>query len=472
MGEYNLMWGVWSGWGETPAAAGPGSGNSPESFVRKRLCVAVAVLYCGQRAAPVFPTEKMMMRVMLNLTLVLAIGLFVAQGAAAGTSAEERPAYGVLYTVWIKAGDPVATVRVRLSRHPEWVRWMKFRVDPERYSDFEGTGDLEITENSVLWHPPQEDAYLDFRVNLQSQRSSGGFDGVVNETWALFRADDLIPPVRIDMEDGTQSRAKLRLNLPEGWSLATPFPRYTSGRLRIDNPDRLFDRPTGWIVAGDIGTRRETIGDSRVTVAAPIGQNMRRMDMLAFLRWTVPTLQELFPQFPDRLLIVGADDPMWRGALSAPDSLYVHSDRPLISENATSTVLHEIVHVAMGARSVPGSDWIVEGLAEYYSLEALHRSGTISDKRFAKAHADLAAWGETGGPLNSERSSGAITARAVAVLRAIDAEIRKSSGGERSLDDVARQLTNEGKPITFERFRELATAAAGAPLSSMPDFSD
>jgi hypothetical protein len=286
----------------------------------------------------------------------------------------------------------------------------------------------------------------------------------------MFRADDLIPPVRIDMEDGTQSHAKLQLNLPAGWSLATPFPRYSSGRMRIDNPDRLFDRPTGWIVAGDIGARRETIGDTRVTVAAPIGQNMRRMDMLAFLRWTLPTLQDLFPQFPERLLVVGADDPMWRGALSAPDSLYVHSDRPLLSENATSTLLHEIVHVAMGAQSVPGADWIVEGLAEYYSIEALHRSGTISDKRYEKAHADLVAWGETSAPLNSDRSYGAITARAVGVLRAIDLEIRASSGGARSLDDVAGQLTNEGRPITNKRFSELVTEAAGVKVRSLPAF--
>jgi predicted metalloprotease with PDZ domain len=125
----------------------------------------------------------------------------------------------------------------------------------------------------------------------------------------------------------------------------------------------------------------------------------------------------------------------------------------------------------MSAQSMPGSDWIVEGLAEYYSLETLHRSGTISGERFEKAHADLLVWGETSGPLNSDRSSGPITARAVGVLRAIDAEIRTSSGGAHSLDDVARQLTNEGKPITTERFLELATAAAGAPLRSMPDFS-
>ncbi|MCB1688746.1 MAG: hypothetical protein KDI33_09685 [Halioglobus sp.] len=409
------------------------------------------------------------MRSKLYILLTFLLGLSLVQQSIAQEA--ERPDYGVLYTAWIKAGDPIATVRVRLTRHPEWVRWMKFNADPERYTDFKGTGDFEVTDEGVLWDPPKKDAYLQFRVNLESRRSSGRFDGVVTDDWAMFRADDLIPPVRIDMQDGTQSKAKLQLHLPEGWSMATPFPRYSSGRLRIDNPDRLFDRPTGWIVAGKIGTRSDTIGDTRVTIAAPIGQNMRRMDMLAFLRWTLPSLQELFPQFPERLLVVGAGDPMWRGALSAPGSLYVHTDRPLLSENATSTLLHEIVHVAMGAQSVPGADWIVEGLAEYYSIETLHRSGTISDKRYAKAHADLATWGETSGPLDSDRSSGAITARAVGVLRAIDAEIRASSGGKKSLDDVARELTNEGKPITNKRFRELATAAAGGELKSMPAFT-
>ena len=410
------------------------------------------------------------MRSVVRVFLVLILGLSLALPLAAQEmSAQQRPSYGVLYTAWIKAGDSTATVRVRLSRHPEWVHWMKFKADPERYRGFRGTGEVEINGDSVLWRPPQEDAYLQFRVQLESRRESGRYDGMVTDTWAMFRADDLIPPVRLDMQDGTQSRAKLQLNLPAGWSLATPFPRYSSGRLRIDNPDRLFDRPTGWIIAGDIGTRRETIGGTSVTVAAPSGQNMRRMDILAFFRWTLPTLQSLFPQFPKRLLVVGADDPMWRGALSAPDSLYVHSDRPLLSENATSTLLHELVHVGMGARSVPGSDWIVEGLAEYYSLEALLRSGTISAQRFAKAHADLAAGGKTSGPLNSERSSGAITARAVGVMRALDREIREASDGKRSLDDVARELTREGKPITAARFRELATATAGTPLRSMPD---
>ena len=59
---------------------------------------------------------------------------------------------------------------------------------------------------------------------------------------------------------------------------------------------------------------------------------------------------------------------MWRGGLSAPQSLFVHSDRPLISENATSTLLHEVMHLALGIRAAEQFDWIVEGLASYFAL--------------------------------------------------------------------------------------------------------
>jgi hypothetical protein len=409
------------------------------------------------------------MYLLLRINLLLILGWVAALPThAATTAAPERPAYGVMYTAWIKADTPIATVRIRLSRNPQWVRWMKFNADPKRYSHFKGSGKLLINGNTVLWQPPTKDAYLQFQVNLESRRDSGRYDGKVTKTWALFRADDLIPPVNIDMEDGTQSKAKLQLNLPEGWSLETPFPRYASGRLRIDNPHRLFDRPTGWIIAGDLGSRRETIGDTRVTIAAPTGQSVRRMDMLAFFRWTLPTLQTLFPQFPPRLLVVSAADPMWRGALSAPGSLYVHAERPLLSENATSTLLHELVHVAMRARSTPGADWIVEGLAEYYSLETLYRSGAISTKRYTKAHAELNAWGKSSGPLYAARSSGATTARAVSVLRTIDQEIRQASAGKRNLDNVVMQLAADTQPVTQARFNELVTAAAGTPVRALP----
>ena len=38
-------------------------------------------------------------------------------------------------------------------------------------------------------------------------------------------------------------------------------------------------------------------------------------DILAFLRWTLPALVDVFPNFPQRLLIVSAAKDMWRGGL-------------------------------------------------------------------------------------------------------------------------------------------------------------
>jgi len=374
----------------------------------------------------------------------------------------ERRSFGILYTVWIRPEDKSATVKIRLSKHPEWVRWMRLYIDSDRYSDFLTSGEISVEGDEAIWKPPQEDAWLQYRVELESRRPGGRYDGYVTADWALLRADDLVPPIRSDIEDMTQSQAKLQFMLPEGWSVATSYPRYRSGRFKVDDPDRLVDRPTGWLVMGKIGTMREHIGESHVAVSAPVGQGVKRMDILSFFRWTVPTMQEIFPRFPKRLLVVSAGDPMWRGALSGPRSLFVHTDRPLVSNNATSTYIHELVHVAMSARSGPQADWIVEGLAEYYSLEVLRRSGTISEERFEKAHAKLAEWGEDVTDLEVDRSHGPITARAVGRLRQIDRDIRSRSNGTRSLDDVVRALAADNSRVTRQRFEELVESASQA----------
>lgn len=407
------------------------------------------------------------------LVALFASGLVAGEGKArkpALTPARadgERPHYRVLYTAWLDAGDPVATVRIRLASHPEWVRWMRLRADPRRYRDFKASGHLKFGDGQITWIPPARDAWIQYRVNLESQREVGRYDGRVTERFALFRADDLVPAVHLDMEDGTQSKAKLKLELPEDWSVVTPFPRYASGRFAIDNPQRLFDRPTGWILAGQIGVRREKIGETRVVVAAPVGHGARRLDTLAFFRFTLPTLQKIFPDFPKRLLVVGAGEPMWRGALSGPGSLFVHADRPLISENATSTFIHELVHVAQGARSEPGADWVVEGLAEYYSLEVLRRAGAISERRFQRAHARLAHWAKEAATLDVARSRGAVTAKAVGVMRALDEEIRRRTRRAKSLDDVVLRMP-KGEAVSVARFRAAAEAVAGGPVEAIP----
>ena len=396
-------------------------------------------------------------------TVLSYLLLFLALLLPGIARAADPDTFGVLYTVWIKPETESAVVKIRLTHNQAMVDWLKLRAPPGRYSHFTGSGEVVVEGDQVTWTPPAEDAWLQYRVQLTSKRGNGRYDGMVTPRWALFRADDLVPPFHSSFQDFTQASAKLQFMLPEGWSVETRYPRYTSGRFKVDDPRRRFDRPTGWLVMGDIGTRRDRIGDSRVAVSAPAGQGVRYLDILAFLRWTAPYVQEVFPEFPERLLLVSGGDPLWRGALSAPGSLYVHSDRPMISGNGTSTFIHELIHVSMRARSGPGADWIVEGLAEYYSLEVLRRSGAISESRYQKALRKLAEWGREAPRLDVERASGPVTARAVGVLLETDREIRRSSGGTRSLDDVARALAADEGPVTVQRFEELVAQMSAAP---------
>lgn len=413
-----------------------------------------------RRSIPCNRNENSPMRHTAVPPLFLLCLALLLPGALA--HAADPNAFGVLYSVWIKPESESAVVKIRLSRNIHMVDWMKLQADPERYSKFTGSGQVAVDKEQVTWTPPEEDAWLQYHVKLSSKRSNGQYDGMVTPDWALFRADDLVPPIHSSFQDLTYSSAKLQFFLPEGWSVETRYPRYKSGRYKVDDPRRRFDRPTGWLVMGDIGSRRDRIDDSSVTVAAPVGQGVHYLDILAFLRWTVPDIKAVFPRFPERLLVVSGGDPLWRGALSGPGSLYVHSDRPMISGNGTSTLIHELIHVTMRARSGPGADWIVEGLAEFYSLEILRRSGAISEARFRKAQRQLADWGKEAKSLDVERASGPVTARAVGVLQGIDDEIRRKSGGARSLDDVARALADDEGPVTVQRFDELVAQMSAA----------
>jgi hypothetical protein len=345
----------------------------------------------------------------------------------------------------------------------EAVRSLTFDLgDQGHYSDFSATGTwTQDGPQSGTWQPGKGQSSLSYKVRITHPRANDKFDARMTANWALLRGDDLVPSARLIKDNKIELVARLQFDLPKGWSgVETGWPRIGENRFRIDNPTRKFDRPTGWILAGKVGSRRAQLGDTDVTVAAPVGEGMRRMDVLTLLTFIWPEAQAVFPRDPAKLLIVGAGDPMWRGGLSAPNSIFLHAERPLVSENGTSSLVHELVHVFSRIYGSDRSDWISEGLAEYYSIELVRRAGGMSEDRYQAIRKKLAKWGKKVDSLRTEDSTGPVTARAVLLLQELDREIRKHTDNQRSLDDVTRGLMRLDKASTQD-FIEISENVMG-----------
>ncbi len=383
--------------------------------------------------------------------VIIATGCWVC--AAESTAAQ--PVSGRVYQLeYIVTPDPAAggaRVEMKLTQPTDLLREVNMRAPSGRISNPGGDGKFSLADERLIWHPPAGGGSLRWFAKIDHQREHGSYDALITRDWAIFRAEDVIPQAATRTLRGAVSETTLRFRLPARWSSVTEY--FGHGHsYAIRNTNRRFDRPAGWIILGEIGVRHDRIAGVSVNVAAPADQGMRRIDIMALLNWTLPEVLRIVADFPNRLTVVGAGDPMWRGGLSGPRSLFVHADRPLISENATSTLLHEVMHVALGGAADDGMDWIVEGLAEYYSLKILHRSGTITDKRFADAIRKQADWGAGVRDLCASRSSGPVTARALTVMHALDSEIRTKSDGNKSLDDVVATLAQLDEPVTLRRF--------------------
>lgn len=374
--------------------------------------------------------------------------------------------YDATYRVRFEPGAEHARVQIELAgdRLPSK---LVLRADPQRHRNFRSSEPLQVTGEEVVWQPRGKQASLRYEFVVNHQRSSGSYDSYITSHWALFRGDKLTPGTRVTAARNLRSRTTLEFDLPKGWSAVTAYAPSGERRFRIEDPKRRFDEPAGWMLVGKIGVRSERIQQVNAVIAAPEGDNARRQDALAFINWNLPKLLEVFPEFPRRVLIVSAGDPMWRGGLSGPASIFLHSDRPLISENRTSPLLHELVHVALGIRGDHESDWIVEGLAEFYSIQTLRRSGGIGQKRYEQAMENLKKWARRAPTLFDKTSTGATTARAVLVFQQVDAEIRSVTKNAASLDDVARELAERRGEVSLIQLQQIARQVAGRPLQSL-----
>jgi hypothetical protein len=346
------------------------------------------------------------------------------------------------YHVRLLPQSDQAEVRLTLAQGSA-VRSLDFDLgDGSHYSDFKADGQWQLAPGQQVrgvWRPSADKASLTYRVRISHGRKNGSFDTRMTPTWALMRGDDLVPSAKLDQQDGIELVSRLEFELPDGWkSVETAWPRIGKNKFRIDNVSRLFDRPTGWMLAGHLGSRRTRLGETEVTVASPLGQGMRRMDVLTLLTFVWPQVQAVFARHPSKLLIVGANDPMWRGSLAAHESIYLNTRLPLVSERGTSALVRELAQVFGRINDKRHSDWISEGFAEYYAIELVRRAGGMSDERYESLQRTLAKDSQKVTTLRGEQISPAQLSKAVVLLQELDREIRLKTRNKRSLDDVLR----------------------------------
>lgn len=377
------------------------------------------------------------------MRMLLAWSLWLGLGAGAAVSAQATKTFALDYTIELLPKQDQARVTMALGKGSERVTQLTLDFDARRYSGFKATGGQLAAAGAgkATWTPAGSGSKLSWLVRITRQRDAGDYDARMTADWALFRGDKVVPFIKARMKKGTESVARLRFVLPPGWSnVDTGWIRHSDGAFLVDNRERKFDRPIGWMVAGKVGTRRDRFGLTELAIAAPNGDAFDRMGAMTFIHFVWSEIEAAFGRTPPKILIVGAGDPMWRGGLSAPNSLFSHTSRPLVSENGTSTLIHELTHVITRIRARDRSDWLTEGLAEFYSVELVWRAGGMSDERRAKVYADLRDWGRGVKSLRTDRSSAEITARAAVLLHELDAEIRQRTDDAKDLDDVTKLL--------------------------------
>jgi predicted metalloprotease with PDZ domain len=395
-----------------------------------------------------------------------ALALCVALGAPLPVAAAEH--YDVDYHVAFLPRDGAAAVTIAVEPHGGRVSRLVLRMDPQRYSQVRGDGKVEIRADRVTWEPPEDGGALHYRYKIDHERKGGGYDARITPSWAIVRGDDLVPSVAVRSTSGADSRARLSFTLPEGWTnVDTPYRLARNSRaFVVVDPRRRFDRPVGWMIAGAVGTRREFIDGCEFSVGGPKGEHIRRNDVIAFSNLVLPQMKRAFGALPTKLLVVSAEDPMWRGGLSGPRSLFLHADRPLFSENGTSSLAHELTHAVTRIRGANNDDWIAEGVAEYYSIELPRRAGLLSASRFDKALAWMKRFGSRVDHLRMRHSTARVTARAVVLLHELDREIEAKTNGDADLDDVVRALIAL-REVSLDDLRAAAEHVLGAPAHAL-----
>ena len=300
----------------------------------------------------------------------------------------------------------------------------------------------------------------------------------------------------------------LRVETPAGWKVATGLPAVQTApdTFRAENFDVLYDSP--FLVSDFRVVDFEVKGvPHRVVIDGEGNYDPERMrrDVQKIVAAEAEMMREIPYHDYTFILLLGASG---GGGLEHLNSTALTFRRFGFSTDADwrgfyGLVAHEFFHLwnvkrirpdALGPFDYTQENytrllWVAEGFTDYYANLFLRRAGLVTDRQYLDALArSIQGLQETPGRLeqsaeeasfdawikyyrpdeNSINSSVSYYDKGAILGFLLDLEIRKRSGGARSLDDVMRALYNDfykkGRNYTPEDFRRAAEAAAGASL--------
>ncbi|MBL4620068.1 MAG: hypothetical protein JKX88_08230 [Marinicaulis sp.] len=287
------------------------------------------------------------------------------------------------------------------------------------------------------------------------------------------------------MEGAPSSDIIVEFDLPDGWKVSTPWRRRSAGEA-VFLPNDTDDLLDAAFMAGEHIEKSFDMGAAQALLA--LGPPVEGLSALfePLMQGFFGAYTELFDDSPDNnfLLIAGDASFLGGGVMGRTISLSLNEEAagPQGQLLAAYIIAHEGFHLwnaQWGSQNKNAGEleWLAEGLAEYYAFLTSVRLGLLDEEIFLGlvserygAYLMALASGDSlvsaaATKNTSSTSSDLIYNGGMMAALLFDLEIRRSTNGDKSLDDVVRsihaQCANSKTELTLTDLRRLIRQDTG-----------
>ena len=347
-----------------------------------------------------------------------------------------------------QVGEITATSSVRI---PDRVTELTLRI-PEEATVVEADGFSENADGNYAWDERTDDPSVTFRVSADR---------------------------RVDSDGPLAEEGELLFTETDEWALiATPSVgtswRYSGGG------EMTVDRRTEIDGPGVVGERMAFLGEYDEHTHTAHKQRFRLIvPHAAELDESPETIFDSLGHASDRLRVGERDEEVFMvaaptagvdwavsGLQGGSSDLWVGDDERV--DTPTNVWVHEYVHARQNYETTDETEWFTEASATYYASLLTLEEGRISVEEFQRYLADGENDPQSGAVLSDPASweNNADYRKGALVSGEIDRQIRVTTEGESSFDDVFRSLNSHDGELAAADFEGYVAAAANSEVAS------